>query len=310
MSADAQPFAHFQHGATHSPLDARYILSGSPANSTAPTVPLRPYAGRPLPPAAGARVLPLDGFHWGGGPRRGTPRTERVRGDHVLLRVVAGSLRIIMPAEAEDHGPGSVVFVPAGSAFGTLPLPGAAGQVLLIPRDLAGRLSVPLPARKLAGAETDGAFAAHLGALAEGGNAAAPASALARIELISAALQRLAALPAAARRAPTGRAERELFDAFLELAERELGRGRTLSDLAEALGSNIAGLDSACRTHRGCSALAVTYALRLDRARAMLVDRSCPLTQIAEELGFTSVAHLNRAFMSATGRPAEAFRSV
>ena len=52
----------------------------------------------------------------------------------------------------------------------------------------------------------------------------------------------------------------------------------------------------------------MTYAIRLERACAMLRDRDCPLAQIAAELGFTGIAHLNRAFMAATGRPAEAFR--
>lgn len=278
------------------------------ANLTAATAPLRAFAGRPVSACAGLRLLPLDGFHWGGGPRPGMPRTARVRGDHVLMRITAGTLRLIVPAGAQDHGPGGVVFVPAGSAFGTLPLTGTAGQVLLIPRDLAGRLGVPLPARSLAGADTDDGFAVHFRALGDGGDAARLASAQARVELISAALQRLGAAPAAVPSARPPHSARTLFKSFVELANRELGRGRTLSDLAEALGTNAAGLDAACRTHRGCSALEVIYALRLDRARAMLKDPDCSLGRIAAELGFTGVAHLNRSFMAATGRTATAFR--
>lgn len=291
------------------PLPAAPVLvPPAAANLAAATAPLRPFAGRPVTTWAGLRLLPLDGFHWGGGPRPGMPRTARVRGDHVLARITGGTLRLILPAGASDHGPGTVVFVPAGSAFATLPLTGAAGQVLLVPRDLAGRLGVPLPARTLAGAETGEAFAAHFRALDEAGDAAIPATALARVELISAALQRLGAAPAAAPRHRRPTSARALFDAFLALAGRELGRGRTMSDLAEALGTNAAGLDAACRLHRGCSALDVVYSLRLDRAREMLADRNCTLAHIAAELGFTGVAHLNRSFVAATGRSALAFR--
>ena len=100
------------------------------------------------------------------------------------------------------------------------------------------------------------------------------------------------------------------MQAYLELAGREMGRGRTIADLADALGTTAAGLDEACRKHRGCSALDLLYELRLDRARSMLADPRHNLPQIAEELGFTGPAHMNRVFMAATGRPAEAFRRL
>lgn len=309
MSLDAKPLAEAQPHAQPdmAGLPACGVVPAA-ANSTAPTAPLRPFAGRPSPVGGGLRLLPLDGFHWGGGPRPGMPRTARVRGDNVLMRVAAGGLRLIMPAGAEDYGPGSVIFVPAGSAFGTLPLRGAAGQVLLVPRDLAQGLAVPLPAHRIAGTDAEGGFAGHLAALAGVMDDAARASAPARVELLSAALHRLVDAPAPRHGQRARQVGRALFDAFVDLTGRELGRGRTLADLAEALGTTAAGLDAVCRTHRGCSALEMTYAIRLERACAMLRDRDCPLAQIAAELGFTGIAHLNRAFMAATGRPAEAFR--
>lgn len=285
------------------------LVTPEAANSPAPTAPLRPYAGRPQLPDGGLRLLPLDGFHWGGGPRPGMPRTARVRGDHCLIRVTAGTLRLIMPSGAVDHGADSVVFVPAGTAFATQPLPGAAGQVLLMPRQMAERLDVPLPARMVVGAGASDAFSADLSALAaRTGDPIAAATAACRVELISAALQRMAGAPDTGAPARPGGETRSLFDSFTELAGRELGRGRTVADLAQALGTSTAGLDAACRTHRGRSALDVMYDLRLDRARALLVDPAQSLAQIAADLGFTGVAHLNRAFMAATGRTAEAFR--
>ena len=281
----------------------------TPANLTRETAPLRPYAGRPRLPEAGLRMLPLDGFHWGGRPRLGMSRSARVRGDHCLIRVTGGALRVILPSGAVDHGAGSVIFIPAGTAFGTLPLPDAAGQVLLIPRPLAERLGMPLPPRMVVGAGASDAFSADLAALASrAADPIAAATAACRVELISAALQRLATAPEAPAPARPGSGDRALFESFVELAGREMGRGRTLSDLAEALGATASALDTACRRQRGRSALEVLYDLRLDRARRLLSDAATPLSAIAAELGFTGVPHLNRAFMAATGRPAEDFR--
>lgn len=283
------------------------------ANLTAPTVPVRPFAARPRLPDAGLRVQPLDSFVWGGAGTRGPSlpqgRAARVRGDHCLIRVTGGAIRVILPSGAVDHGPGSVIFIPAGTAFATLPQRGAQGQVLLMPRDMAAKSGLPLPATMVVGAGASDAFSADLAALAaRGSDPVAAATAVARIELISAELQRLATRPDPETPALPGAEARSIVAAFLDLAGRELGRGRTLADLAEALGTSAAGLEDACRRHRGRGALQLIYDLRLDRARAMLTDGSRSLSQIAADLGFTGIAHLNRVFVAETGRSAEAFR--
>ena len=235
------------------------------------------------------------------------PRRARTRGDHCLIRVTAGTLRIILPSGAVDHGAGSVVFIPAGTAFAAEPQPGVAGQALLMPRQMAERLS--LPRRMVVGAGASDAFSADLAALAaRPHDPIAAATAACRVELIAALLQRKALSPEPSRPDLPGRDSHALVAAYLELAGREMGRGRTISDLAEALGTTAAGLDAACRRHRGCPALELMYELRLDRARALLAEPRRSLGQIAMELGFTGLAHMNRVFMAATGRSAEAFR--
>lgn len=280
-----------------------------PANSPRPTVPVTPFAGRPRLPDSGLRVLPLDSFVWGGATGPGGQRRGRTRGDHCLLRVTAGTLRIVLPSGAVDHGTGSVVFIPAGTAFAAEPQPGVRGQVLLMARHMAERLS--LPSRIVVGAGASDAFSADLSALAaRPHDPIAAATAACRIELIATALDRLAARPQPSRPELPGRDRHALVQAFADLAGREMGRGRTIADLADALGTTAAALDAACRRDRGCSALDLLYELRLDRARAMLADPRHSLARIAEDLGFTGVAHMNRVFMAATGRPAEAFRQL
>ncbi|SDL66997.1 helix-turn-helix domain-containing protein [Paracoccus chinensis] len=291
------------------PAEAPLTLRTEPANSPQPTVPVTPFAGRPRLPESGLRVLPLDSFVWGGATWAGGLRRGRTRGDHCLIRVTAGTMRIILPSGAVDHGAGSVVFIPAGIAFAAEPQPGVRGQVLLMARQMAERLS--LPSRIVVGAGVSDAFSADLAALAaRAHDPIAAATAACRVELIATSLERLAARPQASRPELPGRDSHALVQAYLDFAGREMGRGRTIADLADALGATAAGLDAACRKHRGCSALDLLYELRLDRARAMLADPRHSLSQIAEELGFTGVAHMNRVFMAATGRPAEAFRRL
>lgn len=285
-------------------------LPPEPANSPLPTVPVRPFAARPRLPDGGLRLMPLDGFVWNGGRTpAGSPKV-RVRGDHCLIRVTDGSIRIVLPSGAIDHGPGSVIFVPAGTAFATQPLTDAAGQVLLMPRGMADQLGAPLPRTIVVGAGASDAFSADLAALAQRGqDPIAAATAACRVELIAAALHRVAADPSPDRPVRPGHHARDIVERFLDLGGRELGRGRTLADLAEALGTTAAGLDEACLNQRGRSALELIYDLRLARARRLLADPAMGLARIATDLGFTGVAHLNRAFMAATGRPATAFRA-
>ncbi|HRO15486.1 MAG TPA: hypothetical protein PLL33_10665, partial [Paracoccus sp. (in: a-proteobacteria)] len=124
------------------------FVAPMPANDTRSAVPLRPFAARPKADETEVRLVPLGGFIWGGTG----PQAARVRGDHCLIRVTGGCMRIILPMGGVDHGPGSVIFVPAGTAFAARPQPGVEGQALLMPRQTAERLSLPLPDRMVVGA--------------------------------------------------------------------------------------------------------------------------------------------------------------
>lgn len=292
-----------------------------PANLARATAPLRPYAGRPPLPDNGLRLLPLDSFTWGGptGPARSS--RSRTRGDHCLIRVTAGVVRIILPGDAVDHGPDSVVFIPAGTAFAAEPQPGVAGQVLLMPRDLGERLDLPLPQRIVAGSEPAGSatgavLSTDLHALAQRLDDPAGVATGLRLGLIAGSLQRMVSPTHSPPRlvaeppSPRGGDNRPLVAAYIELAGRELGRGRTLADLAEALGVSAAALDSACRCHRGCSALALLYELRIEHAAAQLRCTARSLGDIAIELGFSGTAHLIRCFITATGRTPENYRQL
>lgn len=217
---------------------------------------------------------------------------------------------------------GGLIFVPPGTAFSAHPALGAEGLVLLVPRPLTARLAVPLPMDLCAGV-AQGAGAAALWteaealaellrqtALAPVPDPTAEAAVLLRLGLVAVALHGLRLTEAAPPpRADTPMTEaRALVTAYLDLAGRELGRGRTMADLAQALGTTMTGLDDACQRMRGRKALDLLYDLRIERAVALLRHSTDPLSVIAETTGFCSEAHLSRALVAATGRGPAPFR--
>ena len=65
----------------------------------------------------------------------------------------------------------------------------------------------------------------------------------------------------------------------------------------------------AFRTHYGCSPGEYLRALRLEQARARLVNTDMPVAHIAAETGFFDQSHLTRLFTKTYGLPPVAYRS-
>lgn len=100
-----------------------------------------------------------------------------------------------------------------------------------------------------------------------------------------------------------------MVDRFLALAGGQLGRGQTVADLADAMGITTATLDRACHAARGRRAVDLLNDLRLERAARLLRESRQSPTQIAHDLGYSSLGHFTRAFAAATGRSPEVFRA-
>ena len=274
------------------------------------------YSGLTAHVLDGLRVAPLASFWWGG---TGVTRRPRVRSDHVLMLVDQGGVRIDLPRSGQSCGAGQLVFVPAGSAFAVQPAADAQGAVLRIPSALTRDLTPALPTQLLAGhfsADLRAELGAHLSAIQRDGGlpvASARQAADARLRLLSILLQRadLFSQPQDTRTSvtPLKNGSKRIMRDCIDLAGRELGRGRTLSDLAQAIGVNRVDLDAACQAQRGQTALEMLYDLRFEGAMALLRGTHDSLGSIATRMGYTGVAHLNRAFVAATGRPAESFRA-
>lgn len=267
-------------------------------------------AGRHPSRQPGLKLIPLQSFAWGSRAAVPLPRT---RGEHVLIRVAQGSLQLDFPRSRHVLGPDSLFYIPCGTAFAALPLGNCDGEVLLIAPNLTRDLTHALPERALGGRidHDDPAPRLILQDLAqEARRGARDAGAAIACELSLLAL-RLARMEPVARRAP-GRPQDSpdlpLAERFVALAQTRLADGSTIADLAEALGVTTAELDATCRHKHGKRAVDLVHDLRLHRALQMLRSGSESPARIARMLGYSGLAHLSRAFVTATGRLPDSFR--
>lgn len=252
------------------------------------------------------RLLPLDSFVWAGRDTR--PRT---RPDHVLIWVSRGRMQVDLPRHRRVLRDGDLWLIPAGTAFTTLPQPGAIGHVALIPRSLADRANPALPKDGLR------AFVGHHSALLQSSlrelAAIDPSGPASRNDVaISLLSQRLAALEPNRPRnlmtqSPTP--DRMLVDRFIARVVQGIGDCASVADIARDLGSTMTALDNACIAARGRRAVDVVGQVRLEQAVQLLRNTSTTPARIAVALGYSSHAHFTRAFVAATGRTPEMFRA-
>ena len=277
----------------------------------------------PIPPATGPhqraervalRLLPLEGFIWGG---TSTPHRSRSRGDHVLIWVTRGRLALNLSRRALLLQPGDLRWIPAGTGFAAMPRRGCAGHLLLIPPPLVQDLQPAFARRWLA---------ARLGEDPAGPRARTLLPLLRKLDLLAAQgsagplllrhlgqlalmLQDMADSPVDADSAADLPAP-ELIARFEAMARSVPPATLTISDLAQRLGCSSAALDRACMERHGCRAVERVNEMRLERAVQMLRETTLSPVQIAADMGYASHAHFARALAGATGRRPEAFRKA
>lgn len=221
-------------------------------------------------------------------------------------------MRLNFPRRAVVLGAGEVRYIPAGTAFAAHPLAGADGHVLMLSPELTVDVDPALPCTTIAGS-IGGSAAALLGNLRELVDEAArspDSKALAcHLNLLSLRLSRLDPARDPQPELPGVTVDRPLVDRFLALAAIELGSWRTLADLAQDLDTTLTQLDRACLEARGRRAIDLLHELRLERASELLRHTDKPTIRIAQELGYASHTHFARAFVTATGRTPDAYRT-
>ncbi|MBK4216960.1 helix-turn-helix transcriptional regulator [Paracoccus caeni] len=265
-------------------------------------------AGRPAGPQPGLRLLPIAAFVWGSPARPPQPRT---RPDHTLIWVTEGRMQLDFPRRHHIMRRGDLRLIPAGTAFATLPAPGAEGHVALISAALAGRSSPAFPVEGLS-AHIGGhgpQFLATLNDLAAEARAPQTATIACLMNLLSLRLSQLEPERDRIATTPPPLPDRPLVERFLALAATRLGSCDLIAEMAAQLNTTSAALDRACLAARGQRAVELVHRLRLDRAVRVLRETDTLPARIASELGYTSHAHFTRAFVAATGRTPEVFRA-
>ena len=247
------------------------------------------------------RLLPLEGFVWGGASLQ--PRT---RSEHALIWVTDGRLRLDLPRQPGIMQAGDLRWIPAGTAFAATPLQAASGHVLLIRpeqmRDLAPRYQIA--------ASTGRHGPQMLTVLRNLELAARQGAALTRqLDLLMRVIGEMApshpvSAPDLTRSSGAGLVER-----FEGLAQGTFGPTVTVADLARMLGCGTAALDRAALDHRGKRAVDILNDIRLRQAITLLRETRLSVTQIAADTGFASHAHFARVLCAATGRRPETFRN-
>ncbi|CAM3208880.1 AraC family transcriptional regulator [Paracoccus nototheniae] len=277
------------------------------------TVRVAPASRRFAPRRASLRLIPLEAFAWGGpADLRGSPALPRTRPDHVLIWVASGRMRLQFPRRDVVLGPGDVRYIPAGTAFTARPLSGAGGHVLMIAPELTADLDPALPRTMIAGCVGAGAtaFLVTLRDLVDEAARRPDRAALScHLNLLSLRLSRLEPERDHCPGTPQSPPDRPLVERFLALAAIEMGTWRTLADLAQDLDTTLTQLDRACHQARGRRAVELLHELRLERAAELLRHTDRPTARIAQDLGYASHTHFTRAFVTATGRTPEAFRT-
>lgn len=283
--------------------------------STAPVGPgqplpaaLRPVmrGARPIGRQDGVRLLPLEAFVWGNGASRHQVRT---RPDHVLIWVTGGQAQLHFPRQSAEMQAGDLRHVPAGTAFAVRAGAATTGQVVLISARLAAEVDPPLP--DMPSPVRVGGHAAQLETVlrelaresADPGRGALSCL----MNLLSLRLGKLVSRPHPEQ--TPAMPDHPLIDRFLVLAGQRLGSAGSVAELAAELGSSTAALDQACIATRGKRAIDLIHDLQLERAADLLRHTDRPILRIAADLGYSSHAHLARAFVAATGRTPEAFRA-
>ena len=273
------------------------------------TVRVAPASRRFAPRRASLRLMPLGAFTWGS---RSQPPQPRTRPDHTLLWVTEGLMRLDFPRKGGLMRAGCVRLIPAGTAFLARPQDGAQGHVLLIAPELVTEVDPPWPGAVVAGQAGQGAavLEATLHALVEEAARSGDRQALdCYLNVLSLRLSRLEP-QRDGRGDPAGpQADRPMVERFLTLAGVQIGSARTLAEMAQDLDTTLTQLDRACLEARGRRAIDLLNDLRLERAAEMLTHTDRPAPRIAQDLGYCSHTHFTRAFVTATGRTPETYRS-
>jgi len=97
-------------------------------------------------------------------------------------------------------------------------------------------------------------------------------------------------------------------DAVVRYLEQHLSEDVSLDELGELTGYHPLYLQRIFKQRIGCTPHGHLTALRLQRARELLMTTALPVSQVAQQCGYSSVSHFNALFKKAAGCPPLTYR--
>lgn len=99
----------------------------------------------------------------------------------------------------------------------------------------------------------------------------------------------------------TGNYQAQQFRSLMEYLKGNLNRVLTLEQISAACALSPSQLHRICTKFSGCAPLAYFTALKISTAKRLIRESSMNFTQIAQQLGFSSVHYFSRLFKAKTG---------
>ncbi len=93
----------------------------------------------------------------------------------------------------------------------------------------------------------------------------------------------------------------EAFVTLTAYLKKNLSGNISVKDICSALSISESTLHRLCKKYCGCGAITYFIALKLGRAKRLLEEQTLNVTQIAEQLGFSSVHYFSKQFKEKTG---------
>lgn len=97
------------------------------------------------------------------------------------------------------------------------------------------------------------------------------------------------------------------FAAFTDYLKTNLNRALSLEEISEGCAIGAANLQKLCRKQCGCGPVTYFISLKIGAAKRMMQETSLNFTQIAEQLGFSSVHYFSKLFKAKTGMSPSAY---
>ena len=249
----------------------------------------------------------------GQNPSMGRWRTEAMRAHATprLMFVTRGQGRITIAGLKSGYGPNNLIYIPAGTMYGYELGTGVHGQMLTIPRAMAGEWPdepVHLRLKDVLGQRDIAAAFEALERELRSGSLGAGRAAHYHLGLLAIQVQRQIGTTAPATDGRAGASAARLVAAYTDLIERDFRQGLPVAHYARSLGVTPTHLSRCCRQTCGQAA----HALLTDRvfyeARLLLRDSHLPIAAISRALGYRSPAYFSRHFHDKTGMTPTTFR--